>query len=602
VQRARRLGLSYRNAAVILALNLAAILFEGVGVAMLLPIFQYIEAGGDLSRLEGSGRYWHTLISFSQWVGVPINLALLLSASLGAIVCRNVFTFLRVRFNSQVLFEAIHRLREWAFDLFLRTRTAQQQESLLGEAVNDVAIELPKAIQALYGSVHFLSRLLLLIVYALGLLFLSAWMTVISLVVIALTGFLLSGLLRQSRHVSGTITNANRKFATFLTERLGSLRLIRLSGIEVAEADNFRNLSAVQRDNEINLRVIAAKLDAFIEPFAIFVGFVVLYLGFTRFNMPIGTLGLFLVVMMRLLPVTKETINAYQSAAGQWASLNIIDERLRYMQEFKEAKGGARRLETIKKSIRVSHVYYSYQGNAPALFDISCEIPAGCMTAIVGPSGAGKSTFIDLLPRLRDPDEGEVFIDDIPLRDFSVESLRAGIAFVPQHAQIFNVSVATHIGYGRTGANEEEIRAAARLAGADEFIERLPQGYDTLLGENGKNLSGGQRQRLDLARALIRQAPILVLDEPTSQLDAENEKKFRDALARIRRETGTMIVFVGHRLSSIADADKIFVLEEGGVIQEGTHEELMRRHGWYAAAYRRQQGEASHLRLAASAE
>jgi ATP-binding cassette, subfamily B, bacterial MsbA len=602
LQRARRLGLSYRAAAVILTLNLTAIVFEGIGVAMLLPIFEFIEAGGDLIRLAARGRHWAFLVEAGQTVGVPINLATLLITSFGAIVGRQLFTFWRVKYNSEVLFQSIHRLREWTFGLFLRTRTAQQQDTLLGEAVNDVAVELPKAIQALYGTVHFVSRLLLMLVYAVGLLFLSVWMTLISLVVIAITGVMLSGLLRQSGKISRAITGANRQFAAFLAERLGSLRLIRLSGIEAAESDNFKVLSARQRDNEIRLRVVAAKLDAFIEPVAIFIGFVVLYLGFTQFSMPVGTLGMFLVVMMRLLPVTKETISAFQSSAGQWASLTVIDQRLQFMYDFKESKGGTRELQALRKGIRFDGVSYSYKGNSPALFEVSCEIPAGRLTAIVGPSGAGKSTFIDLLPRLRDPDAGVIRVDGIPLSEFSVASLRAGIAFVPQHAQIFNVSVATHIRYGRADASDEEVRAAAQLAGADEFIARLPQGYDALLGEGGNKLSGGQRQRLDLARALLRKAPMLVLDEPTSHLDTNNERKFRDALKRIRAETDTTIIVVGHRLAPIATADKILVFNEGALAEDGTHDELMLRRGWYAAAFKRQHGEASHLRLASGAE
>ena len=239
IQRARRLGLSFRAAAIILALNLGSIVFEGVGVAMLLPIFEYIEAGGDLSHLAARGRYWSGLIEAGQSLGVPINLASLLIVSFGSIILRQVFSFWRLKYNSQVLFESIHGLREWAFGLFLRTRTAQQQETLLGEAVNDVAIELPKAIQALYGTIHFVSRALLMIVYIVGLLFLSGWMTMISLIVIGLTGIMLASLLRQSAKISASITDANRRFSAFLTERLGSLRLIRLSGIEVAESDNL---------------------------------------------------------------------------------------------------------------------------------------------------------------------------------------------------------------------------------------------------------------------------------------------------------------------------------------------------------------------------
>jgi ABC-type multidrug transport system fused ATPase/permease subunit len=239
----------------------------------------------------------------------------------------------------------------------------------------------------------------------------------------------------------------------------------------------------------------------------------------------------------------------------------------------------------------VCKVYETAAGPVTAVDNFSLDVADGEFVCIVGPSGSGKSTFIDLLPRLRDADSGSILIDGRPIADFSVDSLRDAIAFVPQHAQLFNVRVADHIGYGRPGASDAEVREAARLAGAADFIERLPGGYDMLLGEGGERLSGGQRQRLDLARALIRRAPILVLDEPTSHLDADSEQQLRAALARIRDQGETTIVIIAHRLSTIVEADRIIVFEQGRVTDCGTHHELVRRGRWYASAFSQQHGD-----------
>lgn len=600
LKRGRGLGFSYRAAATLLALNLAAVLFEGIGIAMLLPIFEYLDKAGDIDKLAHSGRHWAVLIDLSQKLSIPLDLPVLLIASFTAIVMRQVFTYWKALYHSRVLFGAIHQLRARAFSLSLRASTATQQDSSIGQAVNDVAVELPKAINALYGTVNFVSRLVLLAVYLGGLVLLAPWMTVLSLGVLAALALSITGLLRQSGRTSAAIVEANRSFSAFLVERMQSLRLIRLSGTEAAELANLSRLSARQRDNEIRMRAISAKVDTVIEPVAILIGFTVLYVGYSHFHMPLGSLGMFIVVMMRLLPLAKDILGMYQSIAGQWQSLTAIDERMKLIAAEREPKGGARQLQQLHKGIAFKDVTYAYSGDTPALRAVTCKLPAGKMTALVGPSGSGKSTFIDLLPRLRDPDNGVIMFDDVPLNDFVVKSLRAGIAFVSQSPQVFNVSVAEHIRYGRPDASDGEVREAARLAGAAEFIERMPNGYNTLLGDNGNKLSGGQRQRLDIARALVKRSPILILDEPSSQLDAESEQMLRETMLRIRQETDSTIIIVGHRLSTVADADQIIVFDQGAIVDSGSHAELLRRGGWYAGAFKIQFSASSVPKFAVS--
>jgi ABC-type multidrug transport system fused ATPase/permease subunit len=193
-----------------------------------------------------------------------------------------------------------------------------------------------------------------------------------------------------------------------------------------------------------------------------------------------------------------------------------------------------------------------------------------------------------MLPRLRRPDSGAIEIDGTGLDQFDVAALRRGIAYVPQQPQLFDVTVAEHIRYGKPDASFDEIVAAAGLAGADEFIRALPGGYDARCGAGGQSLSGGQRQRLDLARALVRRAPILILDEPSSSLDAESEHRLRLALEQIRERHDTTMIVIAHRLSTVAMADRIAVMGRGELLAEGRHQELMAMNGWYAEAFRRQ--------------
>ena len=240
----------------------------------------------------------------------------------------------------------------------------------------------------------------------------------------------------------------------------------------------------------------------------------------------------------------------------------------------------ARPLRVAGGAVALDGVCFSYRRGAPALRDVTIEIPAGKTVALVGPSGAGKSTVLNLIPRFFDVDRGTVAIDGTDVRDATLVSVREAVALVSQETVLFDDTIRANVAYGRIGASDAEIAAAARSAGADRFIAALPDGYDTRIGERGVKLSGGQRQRLSIARAMLKDAPILLLDEATSALDTESERQVQEALGRLMRGRTTLIV--AHRLSTILDADRIHVLQGGRVAESGTHRSLLAAGGLYA--------------------
>jgi subfamily B ATP-binding cassette protein MsbA len=256
-----------------------------------------------------------------------------------------------------------------------------------------------------------------------------------------------------------------------------------------------------------------------------------------------------------------------------------IQEVLRTKEEVKDLPR-ARRAPKLKGNIEFNNVSFSYDSDRPVLKDVSLHMKAGQVSAIVGPTGAGKTSIISLVPRFYDPDEGTIKVDGTDIKQFQQKSLRSQMSFVLQDTVLFHAPVWQNIAYGKPGCSRAEIIKAAELANASEFIDKLPQGYDTVLGERGMTLSGGQRQRIAIARAVIRNTPILILDEPTSGLDSASEKLVFEALDRLME--GKTVVVIAHRLSTIQRADIIFVVKDGEIVERGKHDDLMKQNGVYA--------------------
>jgi subfamily B ATP-binding cassette protein MsbA len=299
--------------------------------------------------------------------------------------------------------------------------------------------------------------------------------------------------------------------------------------------------------------------------------------------MTVGTLTVFLAYLskffgpVRDIPVTTNSI----------AQVSVGIERVRAILEADYVvpqRPNAKEPATLQGQIEFEHVAFGYNPDEPVLKDINLKIEPGELVGIVGPTGSGKSTFVSLIPRFRDTDAGYIRIDGTDICDYQLHPLRRQIAYVFQDTVLFRGTVRENIAIGRPEATDEEIVAAAKLANAHEFIVRMKHGYDSLVGDRGLTLSGGQRQRMGIARAFIRNSPILILDEPTAALDAESEQLVIDGMERLMK--GRTVIIIAHRLSTIRDADRIVVIKEGVVAEQGTHDELIAIDGVYADLHR----------------
>ena len=390
---------------------------------------------------------------------------------------------------------------------------------------------------------------------------------------------------RRMRRVSANTQAEVGLFMTLLNQTFQGARHVKAYGMEAYEISRVRQMIR----NIVKLVNRAARIRAIASPLmetlgGIAVALVILYGGHQVLigaRTP-GTFFTFITALLLAYQPLKTLAGINASLQEGMAAAQRIFDILDSEPAIQDAPN-AQPLAIKGGEIRFRDVQFSYANGANALRGISLTVPAGKRVALVGSSGAGKSTILNLVPRFYDTTSGNITIDGEPLRNITLTSLRGAIALVSQEITLFDDTIKANIAYGRLGAADTEIVAAAKAAAADEFIRRLPQGYDTMVGEHGVKLSGGQRQRIAIARAMLKDAPILLLDEATSSLDTESERHVQAALDALMQ--GRTTVVIAHRLSTVTGADLIYVIDGGRVVEHGTHAELLRQQGVYARLY-----------------
>lgn len=453
---------------------------------------------------------------------------------------------------------------------------------LISRFINDAGLLRFSVAKALTG----LLKDSLLVVFLMTILVVHNWfLALLTIVVFPLALYPIVRIGKRMRKISRNTQVETGELTTLLDETFQGARHVKAYTME--EQETQRATGAIEKIFALTRK--AARVQAISRPLMETLGGIALALAILyggsqviEGSMTTGELASFLAALLAAYKPMKNIANLnatlQQGLAAAQRVFTILDLRPQISD-----RDGARPFTRIRGDITFENVHFRYTAKGTALQGIDLDIAAGKTVALVGPSGAGKSTILNLIPRFYDAETGTVRIDGHDVRDVTLESLRAGIALVSQEISLFDDTIRANIAYGKPGAIEDEIVAAARDAGAHEFITGLPDGYDTHVGGRGTKLSGGQRQRIAIARAMVKDAPILLLDEATSALDTETERQVQAALARLKQ--GRTTVVIAHRLSTILDADTIFVMENGRVTESGTHSELLTRSGAYARLY-----------------
>jgi ABC-type multidrug transport system fused ATPase/permease subunit len=493
-------------------------------------------------------------------------------------------------------------LGQWvAHDLRLRTYHHLQRLSLgyydthqTGALLSTITTDI-QTIQG-FASSSTLNILidLLTIVLMLGLMFWLNWD--FTLIALAVTPFLLFFIFRFKKAVrkaTHQVRNEQAEMVTVVQEGLESVQVIKAFGRQNLEQEALRKVSQATVSAALSARRIKSLLSPIVTTAVALCTAVVLWRGAALVlagTMTVGALTVYLAYLTKFFKPVKDlatTTNAIAQAAVGVDRVRAILETDTVLPESPDAVEP----RSLQGNVVFEHVAFGYAADVPVLKDVSFSIEPGQLVGIVGPTGSGKSTVVSLIPRFYDPTRGIVKIDGRDVRDYKINSLRERIGYVLQDSVLFHGTILENIAFGRPEATRDEIVEAAKLANADEFISRMPEGYDTMVGERGSTLSGGQRQRVGIARVMVRNSPILLMDEPTAALDSESEKLVIEAMERLMK--GRTVITIAHRLSTIRDANKIIVIDAGGVAESGTHDELMNLNGIYAALHRTQFDEGS---------
>ena len=485
---------------------------------------------------------------------------------------------------SYVTNKILLELRLKMFDRMIHTSAGFFQRETASTIINAIVFEVNQILNVLQSVVVTLVRDSLTVVFLLGYLFILNWrLTLVIAVILPAIGWLVSKINRRLRRLNRESQLLTNELSYIVEETVGGYKVVKVHNGQRYENDRFTSMSNRLRGYQMRMTVsggLAQPLTQFLASIALAIVITIAVVQSANDQTTVGGFVAFVTSMLLVISPLKHLIDINQPLQRGMTAAELI---FGLIDEPAEPEGGGRPLERARGEVEFREVSFTYGAAQPTLDAISFKIAPGEMVALAGASGSGKTTLVNLLPRFFDPAGGAVLVDGVPLPEYSLYDLRGQMAMVSQDVVLFNDTIAANVAYGQT-PDRERVMAALAAANLADVVAAMPDGVDTRVGGNGMRLSGGQRQRLAIARAIYKDAPILILDEATSALDSESERHVQEALETLMKGRTTLVI--AHRLSTIERADRILVMDAGKIAEQGSHAELLRLNGLYANLHR----------------
>lgn len=571
-------------------------LFGILNFAMIIPLLDFLFQSNTLNEqmtrpeFSLSADYFIRLFKYYAWVfsdNGTVKFRLLLYVTIILIIVtllKNLFGYMSQRVLVRMRVVLVRNIRNAIFSKLAETSLTFYSKRQKGQLLSTISSDVTEIEGTVVNSIQVLLREPLIIIATFAVLFyISANLTLFTLILFPVSGYLINVISKKLKKQSKQTQSLLGSLMTYTDEATTGNRVVKIFNAEKFVIQRFKALNTTYSSvmkSMMSLRELASPVSEVMG--VIVISGIVLYGGrlilednsTLTASQFIGYLSLYFSILGPARNIGNAVSALQRGLVSGERVFNILDEP----EDITDSKD-SRSLIAFSKSIQFSEVGFSYNSETEVLQDINFSIPHGKTVALVGESGAGKSTIADLVPRLYDVSSGVITMDDIDIREITLSDLRKQISVVSQEAILFNDTVFNNIVFGMPGATLEKVKQAAIVANAHEFIEQMEDGYDTNIGDRGMKLSGGQRQRLTIARAVFKDAPIIILDEATSALDTESEKLVQDAIQNMLHNKTNLII--AHRLSTIQHADEILVMQKGRIVERGTHAELLRQQGVY---------------------
>jgi len=567
----------------IILLSLVAAALEGIGLSFLVPI---ISLAQDPGAAQDAGGFTGRFVDAFEFVGVPFTLEYVILGVGVVMVVRYTSSFLVGWLRALLGEDYVRYLQKEAYDGALDAEISYFDEQGSDDILNTIVTEANYAGRVIRESTKLLEQSFLALMYLAIALFVSSLLTIFAIVLLGGITYGLRWSVESGSTIGDRVAEANQRIHESAQAGMQGIRDVKLFGMRDELYDTYDESIDEKTESRVKLRRNEAAIDNFYNLSTALTLFGLIYVALVFSNLSLAALGVFLFAMFRLAPRASTLNNLVYKLEGRIPHLYRTQAFLAELEERQEPESGDVSVPETIEEVTFEDVTFTYSTGETVFNGLSFSVSGDEFAAFVGPSGAGKSTIAALLTRMYEPDSGEIRANGTPIREFDIDEWRSRISIVRQHPFIFNDTLRRNVTIADRDATEREINRVCEIAQVTEFFDELPEGYDTMLGEDGIRLSGGQKQRVALARALLKDAELLVLDEATSDLDANIEETVHQAIEAMDRDYAMLVI--AHRLSTVINADCIYAVEDGKIVESGPHDELISRGGAYSELYETQ--------------